>query len=71
VAIETAGGVYTSINDLWMLQHASIWSLRYDVSGICNGQTRGALHVEQTAVYECKRLGVGKVCNAMHFEIIS
>jgi hypothetical protein len=64
VAIATAGGVSTTINDLWQLQHASIWSLRQDASRDCNGQTPGALHVEQTAVYKCKRLGDIKLCNA-------
>jgi hypothetical protein len=34
-------------------------------------QTPGALHVEQTAVYECKRLVDGKLCNATRCESIS
>jgi len=71
VAIAHAGRVYTSISDLRLSQHPSIWSLRHDVSCICNGQTPGALHVEQTAVYECKRLGDGKLCNATRCESIS
>jgi len=71
VAIATAGGVYTLINGLRQPQHPSIWSLRHDASCVCNGQTLGALHVEQTAVYECKRLGDCKLCNATHFESIN
>jgi len=71
VAIATAGCVYTSINGLRQLQHPSIWSLRHDVSCVCNGETPGALHVEQTAIYECKRLGDGKLCKATRCESIS
>jgi len=71
VAIATAGGVYTSINGFWQSQHPLIWSLRHDASCVCNGQTPGALHVEQMAVYECKRLGDSKLCNATRFESIS
>jgi len=71
VVIATAGGVYTSINGSWQLQYLSIWSLRHDVSCGCNWQTPGALHVEQMAVYECTRLGDGKLCNTMHCESIS
>jgi len=71
MAIATAGGVYTSISGLLHSQHPSIWSLRHDVSCICNGQTPGPLHVEQMAVYECKRLGDSKLCNATHCESIS
>jgi len=70
VAIASAGGVYTPINHLRHLQHPSIWSLSYDASCICNGQTHGALHVEQMSVYECKRLGKGKICNATRCESI-
>jgi len=71
VAIATAGGVYTSIDGLRPSQRQSIWSLTHDASCVCNGQTRGALHVEQTAVYEFNRLGDSKLCNAMRFESIS
>jgi len=71
VAIPTSGGVYISINGLQQSQHLSIWSLRHDASCICNGQTPRPLHVEQTAIYECKRLGDGKLCNVMHCESIS
>jgi len=71
VAIATAGGVYTLINGLRKLQHPSIWSLRHDASGVCNGQTPGALHVEQMAVDECKQLRVRKLCNGTRFESIS
>jgi len=71
VAIATAGGVYTLINGLQPSQHPSIWSLRHDVSCVCKGQTRGAQHVDQTAVYECNRLGDSKLCNATRFESIS
>jgi len=70
-AIATAGGVYTSINGLRQLQHLSIWSLRHDMSCICNGQTLGTLHVEQMAVYECNQLGDGKLCNTTRCESIS
>jgi hypothetical protein len=71
VAIPTAGGVYTSINGLWLSQHSSIWSLSRDASYFCNGQTPGALHVEKTAVYEYKQLGDGKLCSATLCESIS
>jgi len=71
VAIATAGGVYTSINGLQQSQHPSIWSLRHDTSCISNGQTSGALHVEQTAIYEYKRLGDGKLCNAMRCKALA
>jgi len=71
VAIATAGGVYTLINGLRQSQHPSIWSLSHDASCICNRQTPGAVHVEQTAIYECKRLGDGKSCNATHCKSIS
>jgi hypothetical protein len=71
VAFTTAGGVYTSMDGLRESQHPSIWSLRHDASCICNRQTPGTLHVEQTAVYEFKRLGDGKLCNATHHESIS
>jgi len=63
VAVAIAGDVYTSISGLRQSQHPSIWSLRHDAPCICNGQTHGALYVEQTAVYECKRLGDRKLCN--------
>jgi hypothetical protein len=42
-----------------------------NMSCICKGQTPGALHVEQTAIYECKRLGDRKLCNVMCCESIS
>jgi len=71
VAIANAGGVYTAIGGLRQSQPPSIWSLRHGTSCICNGQTPGALHVEQTAVYECKRLGDGKLCNVTRCESIS
>jgi hypothetical protein len=71
VPIATAGGVYTMIHDLRLLQNPSIWSLRPNESCICNGQTAVALHVEQTAIYDCKRLGDGKLCNMTHCESIS
>ena len=70
VAIATAGGVYTSISGLWQWQCPLIWLLRHDTSCICNGQTPGALHVEQTAVSECKRRGHSKICNRMCCESI-
>ena len=70
VVIATAGGVDTSICGLWQSQCRLIWSVRHDGSCICNVQTPGALHMEQTAVYECKQLGDGKICNAMGFESI-
>jgi len=63
VAIATACSVYTRINGLRQLQDPSSWSLRHHASCICNGQTHSALQVEQTAVYECKRLLVRKLCN--------
>jgi len=71
VAIATAGGVYTLINGLRLSRDPSIWSLRHDESYICNGQTPGALHVEQMAVYEYLRLGDGKLCNMKRCESIS
>jgi hypothetical protein len=71
LAIATAGGVYTSINGLWQSQHQSIRSLSHDMFCFCNRQTPGALHVESTAVYECKRRGDSKLCNATGFESIS
>jgi len=71
VAFATAGSVYTSNNTLHELQHRLLWTLRRDASCICNGQTSGALHVEQMAIDECKRLGDGKLCNAMHCKSIS
>jgi hypothetical protein len=71
VAIATAGGVYTSINGLQQSQYPSIWALRHDASCVCTRHPPGALHVEQTAVDECKRLGVRTLCNAMRFASIS
>jgi len=71
VAIATTGGVYTSINGLRKSQHPSTWALTHDVSCVCNGQTPGGVHVEQTAVYECKRLGDSNLCNTTRFESIS
>jgi len=71
VAIATAGGVYTLINGLQQSQLPSIWSLRHDPPCICNWQTPGALHMDQTAVYACKLLGDGKLCNVTRCEIIS
>jgi len=71
VAITTAGGVYTSINGVGQSQHPLISSLTHDLSCICNGQTPGALRVEQTAVYECKRLGDSKLCNATCCESVT
>jgi hypothetical protein len=71
VAIATAGSVYTSINSLRQSQHPLIWSLRLDASCICNRQTPGALHVEQMAVYEYKRLGDSKLRNPTRFKSIS
>ena len=68
MAIPNAGGVYTSISGLQQLQHPSIWLLRPEASCICEGQTPEALHVEQTAVSECKRLGDGKLGNAKRCE---
>jgi len=65
VALANSGGVHTSISGLRQLQHRLIWSLRHDASCICNGQAPAALHVEQTAVYECNQLGDGMLCNAM------
>ena len=63
VAIATTGCVDTLISGLRQLQRPSIWSLRHDACCICNGQTHGALYVQQMAIYECKRLGDGKLCN--------
>ena len=69
--LQLQGGVYTSINGLRQSQHPSIWSRRHDASCVRNGQTPAALHVEQTASYECKRLADRKLCNATRFESIS
>jgi len=71
VAITTAGGFCTTINNLRQSQHASIWWLRPDSSCDCNAQPPGALEVEQMAIYECKRLEDSKLCNATCFESIS
>jgi len=71
MAIATAGGVYTSINGLLQWQHRSIQSLRHAASSVCNRQTPGALHVEQTAYSKCQRLGDGKLCNGTRFLGIS
>ena len=60
MAITTAGGVYTSINGLQQSHHPLIVLLRDDTSCVCNGQTPGARHVEQTPRYECKLLEDGK-----------
>jgi len=68
VGIGTAGCVYTLTNGLQQSQHPLIWSLRHDVSCVCDRQPPGALHVEQKAVYEWKRLGDSELCNAMRFE---
>jgi len=70
-AIATMGGVYTSMNGLLQSQHPSIRSLRYDASSTCNRQTHGVLYVEQMAVYKCKQLGEGKLCNVTHCKRIS
>jgi len=70
VSIEALGSVYTSISSHWQSPHPSIWSLWHDISCIWNGQTPRTLHVKQTAVCECKRLGGGELCNAMHCETI-
>ena len=71
MGIADAGGGYTLITGLPQSQHQSIQSLRHDVTCICHRHTPGALHVEQTAIYECKRLGDGKLCNATSCESIS
>jgi len=71
VAMVTTGGVHTSTRGLQKSQHPLIWWLGHDVSSIDNRQTSGALHVEQRAVYECKRLGEGKLCNTTHCERIN
>jgi hypothetical protein len=70
VAIATAGGVYMLINGLCQSQHPLIWSGRHHVSWVCTRQTPGAPHVEQTAMYESKRLGHSKLCNGTRFESI-
>ena len=70
MGIAAAGGVYTSIDGLLQSQHPSIRSLRHHASCIHNGQTHGALNVEQTAVYERKRLADGKSRNVMRCESI-
>jgi len=46
----------------------SIWSLRHDESCVCNRQSPGPLHEEQTAGYECKRLGGSKVMKRNAFQ---
>ena len=71
VAIANAGGVYTSMTGLLQWQYSSIRSIRHYLSCICNGQTPGALHVEQTAMYECKQLGDDMLCNTARCESIS
>jgi len=71
VGSATTGGVYTLIDVLHQSQYPSIWSIGHDSSCICNGQTHGALTVEQTTVYESKRLGEGKLCNVMRCVNIS
>jgi len=69
--MANARGVYTSISGLRQSQHPSIWSLRHDAACIRNRQTPGALHVERRAVYECKRLRDGNLCNATRCKSIS
>jgi len=71
MAIGTASDDNTTISGLWQLQHPSIWSVRPDTSCICNGQTPGASHVEQTAIVQCKRHGDGTLCHTMCCEGIS
>ena len=71
VVIVTACGVYSSISGLRQSQHPSIWSHIHDASSSCNGLTHGALHVEQTADYECKRLGCTELYNTMSCESIT
>jgi len=70
VAASTAGGVYTSMSGLRQSQPPSMWSLRHDLSCICNRQTPRALHVQQAAIYECKWLGDSKLCSATRCESI-
>jgi len=70
-AIATTDGGYTSNSGLRQAQHPSIWSLGLEASCICNWQTPGALHVEETAFYDCKRLEHGKLCNATRCTSIS
>jgi hypothetical protein len=71
VAMGTEGRVYTSIKGGQPSQHPSIPLLRHEVSCVFNGQTPGALHMEQTGIYPFKRLGDSKLCNVMRFESIS
>ena len=71
MAIATAGGVYISIRGLQQSQDSSMCSHRQDASCFCNGQTDGALYVEQTSVNECKPLGDGTLYNATHCESFS
>ena len=70
MVIATAGGVYTSIKGLLQSQHPSNRSLRYTASCICNGQSDGALYVEQMADDERKGLRDGKLCNVTPCESI-
>ena len=70
MGIANAGGVDTSVSDLQLLQHPSIWSLGHDASCVFTRPTPGALHVEQTADYDSKRHGDGKLCNATRCERI-
>jgi len=70
MAIVTGGSVYSLMNGLQQSHHPSIWSLRHEASCVCNEQTPGALHVEQTAVYERNRLGGSKLWQATRFESI-
>ena len=71
MAIATIGSVYTSISGLRQSWHWLIWSLRHDKSWICDGKTPVDQHLEQTAIYECKRLGDGELCNATSCKSIS
>jgi len=68
VGIGTAVCVYISTNGLRQSQHPLIWSLRHDVSCVWKRLPPGALHVEQKAVYDWKRLGDSELCNTMRFE---
>jgi len=49
----------------------SLQQLRHGPSCICNRQAPGHQHVEQRAVYQCKRLADSQLGNTMHCEIIS
>jgi len=71
VVIVTAGGVCTLISGLWQWLSPLIWALRYDASCIWNGQTLGALCMDQNAGYMCKRRAGSKLWNATCCESIS